>query len=239
MATFVLIHGAAHGAWCWHKVEARLRAAGHEVVVPDLPGHGADTTPIGALTATSYRDRICEVLDGETEPVVLVGHSLGGLVISIGAEERASKISKLVYLTAVLPGPGVTFAELAIGSPEVMVALRPNADGASMEFASDAVEGIFYAGCSPEDVSFAKSKLCPQPAAPIALAPELTADQFGRIPRFYIECLQDRALLPEQQKHMVEKSPCVDVYSLDTDHSPFFSAPDRLCEILEEIAERP
>ncbi len=79
MSTFVLVHGAWHGAWCWTALAEDLRADGHQVDTPDLPGHGADTTPHDQVTLDLYVQRIVDVIGEEGEPVVLVGHSMGGM----------------------------------------------------------------------------------------------------------------------------------------------------------------
>lgn len=74
MTTFVLIHGAWHGGWCWDKVVPLLEQAGHVAVAPDLPSHGADRTPVAEVTLDAYVARVCEILDAQPEPVVLLGH---------------------------------------------------------------------------------------------------------------------------------------------------------------------
>ncbi|MBA3922407.1 MAG: alpha/beta fold hydrolase, partial [Nostocaceae cyanobacterium] len=106
MSTCILIHGAWHSSWCWNKVATLLEQAGHKVIAPDLPSHGKDKTPIREVTLQSYTDRICEILTELIEPVILVGHSMGGLVITQVAEQCPDKIEKLVYLCAFLPGNG-------------------------------------------------------------------------------------------------------------------------------------
>lgn len=78
MSTFVLIHGAAHGGWCWYKVVPLLEKQGHTVLAPDLPSHGRDKTPLAAVTLQLYVDSVCKLLDEQQEPVILVGHSMGG-----------------------------------------------------------------------------------------------------------------------------------------------------------------
>src|SRR5580704_8966993 len=88
MSTYVLIHGSWHGAWCWYKITARLEAAGHTVIVPDLPGHGRDWTPPGGITMQDFVNAIVQVLDATAEPVVLVVHSRNGVVATQAAEER-------------------------------------------------------------------------------------------------------------------------------------------------------
>ncbi len=120
MTTFALIHGAAHGGWCWDKVVPLLQAEGHSVEAPDLPGHGKDKTPISQVTLQAYTDRVCQVLDAQPEPVVLVGHSMGGVVIAQATESRPDKIRTLVYLTAVLAPSGVSSLQLLEGGGETL-----------------------------------------------------------------------------------------------------------------------
>ena len=106
MATYVLIHGAWHGGWCWDKIVPLLKKEGHKVEAPDLPGHGRDKTPIPEISLQSYTDRVCRILDTQSEPVILVGHSMGGVVITQAAQHRPEKIKTLVYLSAMLPRNG-------------------------------------------------------------------------------------------------------------------------------------
>jgi pimeloyl-ACP methyl ester carboxylesterase len=80
----VLVHGAFGGAWCWEPVLPGLRAAGHTVEAIDLPGHGEDKTPVAEVTLDAYADRVCGVL-AAGPPAVLVGHSMGGVVVTQAA----------------------------------------------------------------------------------------------------------------------------------------------------------
>src|SRR5262249_11659973 len=86
MSTYLLVHGAWHGAWCWYKIIPRLQAAGHKVIALDMPGHGRDWRPPGEITMQDYVDTITRALDAEAEPAVLVAHSRGGLVATHAAE---------------------------------------------------------------------------------------------------------------------------------------------------------
>jgi pimeloyl-ACP methyl ester carboxylesterase len=79
MSRCVLVHGLWLGAWCWDDIAKDLRFAGHEVYVPDLPGHGDDQTPVSAITLESYVDALAPLL---SEKPVVVGHSMAGIVIS-------------------------------------------------------------------------------------------------------------------------------------------------------------
>ena len=93
MANFVLVHGSAHGSWCWERVVPLLKEKGHRVVAVDLPGNGNDDTPLSEVTLETYARHVCAVLDSLDSPAVVVGHSLGGLTISRTAELRPGGVS--------------------------------------------------------------------------------------------------------------------------------------------------
>lgn len=235
MATFVLIHGAWHGAWCWAKVTPLLQLAGHRVVAPDLPGHGLDTTPTPEVTMARYVARVCEMLDAEAEPVVLVGHSMGGRVITQTAEQRPERIRKLVYLTAHIPRHGESGAPLVNGEnlQARMQSFRElSADGAYTTFKPEHLQEVFYNDCSDEDVAWAKALLAPQAVEPLSAQLSLTDGRFGTVPRAYIECTLDNAIPLALQRQIVANTPCQQVVTLETSHSPFMSAPVPLAEVL-------
>src|SRR5262249_16825374 len=115
MATFALVHGAWHGAWCWQKLAPLLERGGHQVDAFDLPGHGDDRAPVSEMTPAHNAERVREHLERASEPVVLVGHSMGGMAVTQGAELAPDKVAKLVYLAAFLPANGQSLFDLAAG----------------------------------------------------------------------------------------------------------------------------
>ena len=234
MSTYVLVHGAWHGGWCWEKVVPLLQKQGHTAVAPDLPAHGKDKTPIAEVSLQSYADRVCGILDAQSEAAILVGHSMGGMVITQAAEYRPDRIRTLVYLCAFLPRNGESLLQLAQADTEGLVLpnLVPADDQQSATVRDEAIKDAFYGDCSDEDVAWAKSLLVAQPLAPLATPVSTTEANFGRVPRVYIECLKDRAIPPPLQKQMYTASPCRKVISMDTSHSPFFSAPQALVDHL-------
>ena len=240
MAAFVLIHGAWHGGWCWDKVAPLLRAAGHRVATPDLPGHGADPMPIPEVTLEAYVNRALETLDTQTEPVILVGHSMAGLVITQAAELRPDKVKALAYVTAFMPRDGESLSQLSMadkGSP-----LNRNREldreKGIMWVRPEALREVFYHDCSDEDVARAAAMLAPAVAIKPNTTPvHLSAERFGRIPKVYLECRQDRAIRLPTQRLMHHNTPCQRVFRLDASHSPFFSMPEELARCLLAIAE--
>lgn len=236
MSRFVLVHGAWHGAWCWYKVLPQLERAGHRVTAIDLPSLGKDRAPLAAATLERYADTVCEALAAESEPAILVGHSMGGIAISQAAERHPERIKRLVYLTAFLLRDGETLMGAASQSPTRVTGLTLRSpDRQSTTVNLQLIREIFYAQCPDEDVALARSLLQPQAVAPMATAQSLSAGKFGRVPRVYIECLRDRVIDPALQKAMYQASPCEKVVSIDTDHSPFFSRPVELVSHLETL----
>lgn len=237
MSTFVLVHGGFVGGWCWEKVVPLLEGAGHRVEAPDLPGHGDNRTPIPEVSLQGYADRVSQVLDARPEPAVLVGQSSGGVVISQAAEQRPDKIEMLVYLGAYLLRDGETLLSASENDTESLILpnLVMSEDQTYLTLREDAIRDGLLADCSDEDVERAKPRFGPEAVAPVATPVAVTEGNFGRVPRVYIETLQDRAISPSLQKEMYDRLPCQKVISMNTGHWPFYSAPEELAEHLESL----
>jgi pimeloyl-ACP methyl ester carboxylesterase len=234
MSTYVLVHGSWHAAWCWYKIVSRLERAGHRAIAIDLPSHGKDRTPAREVTMAHYVDAIGRVLDAAGEPVVLVAHSRGGIAITQAAEAYPERIRTLVYVAAFLVPPGETLLPLAFADTDslIMSNLDVNqAEGWDM-LRADAFRAALYADCAEDDVALARALLAPEPIGPTNTPICTTAERFGRIPRAYIELLQDRAVSPRLQRTMYTALPCRNVLSIDAGHSAYFSRPDELTRVL-------
>ena len=243
MANYVLVHGSAHGSWCWERIVPLLEEQGHTVTAVDLPGNGHDDTPLAEVTLETYAAYLCGVLDSQDGPSVLAGHSLGGISISRTAELRPDKVSVLVYLTAVLLQDGATFMSAVSDEPydeRRALETRPSwnlaGDGSHVVYKPELAQHRFYNDCTPEDVEWAKSKLVPQPVGPLVSPMRITNGNFGRVPRVYIECALDNAVAPEFAREMYTALPCAEVIEMQTGHSPFLSAPEELTRHLEGLA---
>jgi pimeloyl-ACP methyl ester carboxylesterase len=230
MSVFVMVHGAWHGSWCWQKIVPLLEAKGHSVAAPDLPAHGDDPTPMSDVSLQAYADRVCAVVDAQSEPVVLVGHSLGGVTITQAAETCPQNIRKLVYVSAFLLPNGVARRGYGADIPGSLITdnmvVADNKLFATIK--DEGVKPTFYHDCTDKDVATARAMMGPEPMVGIVTPVQYTAARFGRIPRVYVECLDDRALLPELQKRMYTDAGVDQVISMNTSHSPFFAAPKEL-----------
>lgn len=238
MSTFVLVHGAWHGAWSWKFVAPLLERAGHKVVAADLPGLGDDQTPIGDISLPSYADAIAAVVKAQDEPVTLVGHSMGGFVITQVAEMLPEKIDALAYVCAFLPANGESmqdWAQRGFGGL-AMEDLVFAEDGLSAILVDDAISHKLYHDVAPDRASWAKSNIRPQALAPWMQPVATTVERFGGVDRHYVECLNDQAVPIEMQRAMVAALPSRSVASLASGHSPFLSVPEALADALLQIA---
>lgn len=238
MATFVLVHGGWHGAWCWEKIAPLLEREGHIVIAPDLPGHGRDTTPLSARPYERYVPRICEIVDAQAEPVVLVGHSSGGMVISAVAAQRPARVAVLVYLAAFLLPPGVAPPAAMRDDAQSLLAasLVVDRERGVSTVPPERARAVFYGDCTDADAAWAIARLQPEPLVPAAGTEQSSETAPPATPRVYIETLHDKALGPATQRKMVAALPCAQVYTLAADHSPFLSAPGELAGCLLDIA---
>ncbi len=237
--TFILIHGSWHSSWNWHRVIPILENQGHKAIAIDLPGMGRDKTPINEVKIKTTVEKICNLIDGIDGKVILVGHSKNGIMISQAAEYRPDKIEKLVYLAAYLIPNGKTQKEYSaqdtegILKPYVTMFEDLNAHTLQPEIYK---EGL-YADCDDYITELAKLLLSHEPVESGITPLQLTEKNYGRVPKVYIECTEDKAVTPFIQRKMYAETPCEKVYSITASHSPFFSRPKELVDILCEIAQ--
>ncbi|KYF97205.1 alpha/beta hydrolase [Sorangium cellulosum] len=235
--TYVLVHGAFVGAWAWDKVVPLLEAGGNEVIALDLPAHGEDQTPLASASLEAYTDAVVEAIDSAARPVVLVGHSMGGIVVSQAAEQRPDKVKTLVYLTAFLMKDGQSLNQEWADDEgaEIKAYAAPSSDGTSLSFKEGWAEDAFCQDCSPEDVQRLESHLREEPAKPFDEPIHVTEERWGRVPRVYIEALKDLAISPAEQRSQYTALPCEKVLSLDAGHAPFLTKPQELADALKSL----
>jgi pimeloyl-ACP methyl ester carboxylesterase len=235
--TVILIHGAWHGAWCWHKLIPLLEASGARAIAPDLPSMGKDQTPPERVTLSSWARFVADLVEAQVEPVMLVGHSRGGIVVSQAAELIPGRIRHLVYLSAYLLPAGTSLADEARRDAESVIAANmvPADSGITCTVRESAVREAFYGQCNEEDYQYARARLTPEPLKPLVTPLTITPERFGSVPRAYVETTRDRTVSITSQRRMQATLSCKPVFTLDTDHSPFFSQPEALARILISI----
>ena len=238
MGTYVLVHGGWLGGWCWEKVAPILSRYGHRVITPDLPAHGNDPMLAKEVTLQIYTDRLCQILDATSEPVILTAHSGSGTSASQAAEMRPEKINTLVYLSGLLLQNGQSDIQVSTSESDSLLlnAVVISEDQTQMTLLEESVKPVLMNDCSDEDISGAIKRFRPEPTRPAVTPISISEENYGRVPRVYIECLQDRAITPALQKKMYTAMPCQQVLSLDTSHSPFYADPKALVDALLSLA---
>lgn len=241
--TFVLVHGAFQDERAWSKVVPLLEAAGHKVVAVRLPGRAGDTTPLSEITLERYRAQVAAVLSAEPAPVVLVGHSFGGITIANVAESLPERIRALVFVGAYLPQAGAadqSMAKLAESdrwngfTKQNFVVAKDYSTAGVLD--SDIVT-LFCGDCSSADQARTRRDFHQrEPLGPAGTPVAVSAERYGRVPKFYVKTLQDRAISPEMQQLMLDRTPVRRVMQIDSGHSPFLSQPAALAQALLEAS---
>ena len=232
VATLILVHGAWHGAWCWDKLVPVLEARGHKVLTLDLPGHELPGGAPATTTLEDYGRAVAALANAQSEQVILVGHSMGGGVIS-QAPSYSTNIAGLIYLAAFVLQHGDSIAALA-GAAEIdelsdHVDMAP--DGGRTVIQDGAGSLVFYDDCTPEDQAAANARLIPQPIQPLMDALEDMEGRAMALPAAGIICTQDRAVHPSLQRMMCEARG-MPAYDMEAGHSPFLSRPDALADLI-------
>ena len=232
--TYVLVHGSFQGPYAWQFIQPALEAAGHKVVVVELPGHGTDTTPAYKTSIDAYRDKVIAAINGVQGKVVLVGHSMGGMVISAVAEQIPERIEKLVYIAGFVPKNGQTLLELAQMDPQSLLgpALMPSADMLTLNLAPADVPPIFCQDGSSAIKQMLVDKNRPEPAIPYINPVSVSAARFGSVDKYYVRTTMDHAIGINLQDQMLTGAGITKTFSLSSGHCPFLSQPDAVTDIL-------
>ena len=237
MSTIVLVSGAWHASWCWAELVPLLEGQGHKVIAPDLLGMGDDKTPLSEVSLARWADQIAEIVQAQDEPVALLGHSRGGIVISEVAQRVPNSIGLLIYLSAFLLRDGETLGgTIARATGESKSSfLAPGPDGTTTTVIKEAIGKVLYNTAPAELVRRAEAAMGPEPMVVFGTPLRLSEDRFGTVPRAYIECLHDNAVPIALQRNMQSHLPCRKVVTLDTDHCPFFSSPSALAKAIDGV----
>jgi pimeloyl-ACP methyl ester carboxylesterase len=234
MATFALVHGAWHGAWCWELLTPSLQRAGHTVVAPDLPCDDASAT-----TFDPYADVVCAALDGCDDDVVVVAHSLGGAAGTLVAARRP--VRHVVYLCAVVPDVGRSLVDQFGNEPDMVNPdwdkglSEPDAQSRTVWVDRDVARALLYADCDEDTVASAFDRLRPQSAYPWTVPSSLA--EFPSASSTYVVCAEDQLINPVwQRRHARDIG--ANIVELPGSHSPLLSRPTAVADVLLHIAEK-
>ncbi len=236
-STFVLVHGAWHGGWCWSRVAARLRERGHAVYTPTLTGLGERRHLISPqVNLDTHVEDIVNLLQfEELERVVLVGHSYAGIVISGVADRVPQRLRQLVYLDALLLEPGKSlFSDFPPAVVEQRLkAIRETGGGVG---AAAALPPAAFGVKDPADAAWVARHLTPQPVGTYLQPLLLKAPLGNGLPKTYVECTGDPIATLEPTKARVRADAGWQLRTLATGHDAMVTAPAALTELLTDLA---
>ncbi len=240
MLSFLLVHGAWHDRRCWEPLVSVLRARGHNVAAPTLPGHGSETRNPFSVSMKVYGAHVNAVASALPGEVICVGHSLGGMVISQAAELRPELYHRLVFLAAIVPDGKSGLAKIAGRDTETLLVperVSVNWWKGTMSVPPENVHPIFYQDCPQDMMPGVISTLCPQPIRAMLSPVRTTEGRFGSVSKAYLECSEDRAISLSHQREMQTYTQFDKVDCLPSSHSPFLSMPERMADALEKLAK--
>jgi pimeloyl-ACP methyl ester carboxylesterase len=232
--TFLLVHGSWQASWSWDPVRARLHAAGYHTLAPTLPGHapGADRS---AVSFADYESSVLNVLDHEAErPVVLVGHSFAGAIISRIAELRAEHCQALVYYSGFVPRDGESVADnLPTAMLEAIRHLSASSGDGSVALPYELFRGAFVNTADDASARALYARFAPEPGLPIFEPLALPHNHRHGIPVAFVACRQDVSLGPgvfhPGQSSRLDQPRLIEI---EGDHEALLTNPDALADAL-------
>lgn len=235
MTTYVLIHGAWHGGWCWQRVARLIRATGHEVFTPTLTGLGERAHLLNpAIDLNTHVQDVVGGLEYEgLQGVVLVGHSYGGMVITAVAEQAAERLAQLVYLDAFVPQDGQAMVDLMSPEGRSRLLERTRTEGEEWKVSSFPAQA--FGITAADDLQWVSARLGPQPLKTFTQPVKLTSPAARALPRTYIYCMQP-PMGPFGPFAERAKAEGWRYRELATGHDAMITKPKELVDLLLELA---
>ena len=235
MQPYVIVHGAFHGAEVWSAVKSRLERAGHPAIAVTLPGRPGNPLPANQVTLEAYRDCVLSAVNAMAAPVVLVGHSFGGMTISNVAEVAPGRIRTLAYVAAYLPLSGQNARELSAEDADSAWSDRNfliAADRSTAHVLNEDCVRLFGTDLEPDWQRRLRELLVPEPLLPIRTPVYLTPQRFGGVDKVFIRTSHDNTISPRMQDRMLGRVAVRAVHTIRSSHFPHLSRPDDLTELL-------
>ena len=235
MATFVLVHGGGHGGWCWKWCAAALRARGHEVYAPTLTGFG-ERAHLPAPDFETFVTDIANVVAFEDlHDVVLVGHSMGGVIVPRVAEAIPSRIAAAVWLTAAVCADGASLLQTIPQSPWIADAVTIGADGTAHTDPEKILAANIHDG-TPEQQAFVHDRHLAYPPHALTEPGRLSAFLALGIPTAYVFATDDRTIEPHVQREMAARLPGARTAEVHAGHDCMVTRPEATAAALEAVS---
>jgi pimeloyl-ACP methyl ester carboxylesterase len=237
LRTCIFVHGAWGAASEFKEVTKFLSTDHSAVRAVDLPGHGGNYKPPADVTMDAYVQAVIQFASSFDEKVTLVGHSMGGFVISHAAEFIPDKIDRLIYIAALLPKSGESSQSLmqSEGGSELLPHIHFSEDRSTMTLSASSVRNIMLNDISDEErlADLMPAFQMAQPTSPFAAPANLSQENFGSVAKYYIRTTLDKVVTPALQERMIAGWPIQNEFVLTSGHFPFHSMPDQLAKVVQ------
>ena len=234
--SYVLVHGAWHGGWCWRRVADRLVSAGHRVFAPSLTGLGDRRHLLSRETNldTHIRD-IIEIIEAEElREVILVGHSYGGIVITGVAAQIPQRLRQLVYLDAVLVEDGDSWS--SAHAPDTVAARRKSAQESSGGSTLPALKSSLFGVTDADDQAWVDRHLTPHPFSTYEQRMHWGGPIGNHLSKVYVDCTEPAMASLAAMKNGYRGKTEWPFIGIKTGHDAMVTAPKELAEILLRFA---
>lgn len=238
--TLVLVHGALFTSSGWFEVQSHLQNAGYNVVTLDVPGRADDGLVFKDITLASAADKVCKVVQLQKTPVVLIGHSQGGAVITQALQQCGNKVKGLIYVTAVVPLNGETGIDGLSDKDKENFDKNVTFDEANSTLQvnyNGPIKEMFMADTTDEQFKRALNTMVSEPANIGVETLHYPEKLFLALPKFYIEATQDKIISLTTQKKIQDKVKFKKVYTLQAGHSPMISQSKALAAYVIDIMQ--
>ena len=232
MSTYVLVHGAWHGGWCWQRVVSGLQQQGHRVFAPTLTGVSDRRHLLSPdVGLDTHTQDVCGLLEAwDLTDVVLVGHSYAGQVITEVAARSRARIGRAVYLDAFVPDPGERAIDLL--PAEVAAHYRESVAGPGFGWLIPPRSLQVLGVTEQSDVDWLTARLSPHPWK--TYVDPVTTALPGDLPASYVDCTDWMAVFAPYARRAKERG--YDVHELLTGHEAMVTAPAELADVLHGLA---
>jgi pimeloyl-ACP methyl ester carboxylesterase len=230
--TFVLVHGAWHGGWCWRRVSDLLEKKGHKVFTPTMTGLGERSHLIDPKVnlATHITDIVNVIKWENLNDIVLVGHSYGGAIISGVAEQVPESIGSIVFLDAFVPETGDSLATKASQPVREAIAAAVQRGDTTMKAVPAAVFRV-----NEKDRAWVDAKCTPHPMATLTDQITLTGAREKVAKKTYIRAKGYPSVPFDGYQEKLKAASAWRSYEMPCGHDAMVDMPDRLTEILLEV----
>jgi pimeloyl-ACP methyl ester carboxylesterase len=235
-STFVLVHGGGHGGWCWQRLARELRSRGHEVYTPTLTGFGERRhLDNEGLTFDTFVTDIVSVLEYEgLNNVVLVGHSMGGVIVPRVAEAAPGRIRAVVWMAAVVLDDDETLLEAVPQTPEVARAVVIQEDGSVRTDAKLMIEALLPEGTAQER-AWVLARHRPYPPMALVEPGRLSAFKALNLPTGYVLATLDCAVAPERARVFASRLPGTRYAEVEAGHDLMVTRPKEAADALLSV----